>query len=69
MSELKVHIDRGRCDGCGKCITACTEEVLGMEGGKAALIAEDFCDGFGECLPACPNGALTLEPRPHTCRN
>lgn len=67
MSELRIRIDRGLCDGCGKCITACSEEVLAMDSGKASLIDEYFCDGLGECLPACPTGALTLEPRPHTC--
>lgn len=68
MSELRIHIDRDLCDGCGNCITACSEEVLALDGGKAYLIAEDFCDGFGECLPACPTGALSLEARPHSCR-
>lgn len=69
MSNLIIHIDRGRCDGCGKCITACSEDVLAMRDGKAALIAEDYCDGMGTCLPACPTGALTLEAKAHTCRN
>lgn len=68
MSELVIRIDRNRCNGCGDCITACSEDVLALEGGKAVLISEDYCDGFGLCLPACPAGALFLEARPHNCR-
>lgn len=69
MSELIICIDRGLCDGCGNCITACSEEVLTMEAGKALLVDEDYCDGLGECLSFCPAGALSLKARPHTCRS
>lgn len=67
MSELVVRIDRSLCDGCGNCITACSEEVLSMLDGKASLINEEFCDGFGKCLHVCPAGALSLEARPNIC--
>lgn len=67
MSELVVRIDRDRCDGCGNCIVACSEEVLSMIDGKARLVAEDFCDGFGKCLSVCPAGALSLETRSPIC--
>lgn len=69
MSNLRIRIDRDRCDGCGKCVTICSEEVLAMRNGKAQLMDEDYCDGSGECLPVCPTGALTLEARPRTCRD
>lgn len=69
MSELRIRIDRALCNGCGSCITACSEDVLALKNGKACLIAEEFCDGFGECLPSCPTGALSLVAKPHTCRH
>lgn len=69
MSRLVIHIDRNLCDGCGNCITACTEDVLAIHDGKVHLIDDAFCDGFGQCIHVCPAGALTLKARKYTCRN
>ena len=63
MKRRIIHIDKGKCNGCGACATACHEGAIGMIEGKAALLREDFCDGLGDCLPACPTGAITFEER------
>jgi thioredoxin reductase (NADPH) len=55
------HIDVSNCIGCQGCTTVCPEgDVLGMVGGKAALIKPHNCIGHGLCAEACPVGAIRL---------
>ncbi|MCR5289749.1 MAG: 4Fe-4S binding protein [Treponema sp.] len=63
MIRKIVKIDEDKCTGCGLCASACHENAIVMENGKAHLLRDDFCDGFGDCLPACPAGAITIEER------
>ena len=63
MIRKIIHIDTDRRNGCGLCVTACHEGAIGLVGGKAALLREDYCDGLGDCLPACPMGAISFEER------
>lgn len=63
MIRKIVRIDEEKCTGCGLCASACHENAIVMENGKAHLLRDDFCDGFGDCLPACPAGAITIEER------
>ncbi len=63
MKRKIIKIDQERCDGCGACAAACHEGAIGMIGGKAHLLRDDYCDGLGDCLPACPTGAITFEER------
>ncbi|MBN1296029.1 4Fe-4S binding protein [bacterium] len=64
MARRKIiKIDEAACNGCGKCIAACSEGALELVNGKAKLVKEHFCDGFGDCLGECPTGALTIEER------
>lgn len=58
-----VKIDESRCDGCGQCISACSEAAIRIIDGKAHLIDERYCDGLGACLGYCPKGAITIEER------
>lgn len=63
MIRKIVKINEEKCTGCGLCASACHENAIVMENGKAHLLRDDFCDGFGDCLPACPAGAITIEER------
>jgi len=55
------RIDVLNCIGCGTCIDVCPEgDVLGLVGGKAAIINGYKCIGHGLCVDACPVGAITL---------
>ena len=63
MIRKIIHIDEGKCNGCGLCATACHEGAIDIIDGKAKLVRENFCDGFGDCLPGCPTGAITFEER------
>jgi Fe-S-cluster-containing hydrogenase component 2 len=58
-----VEIDEEKCTGCGLCAEACHEGAIGMVGGKAKLLRDDYCDGMGDCLPECPAGAVRITRR------
>lgn len=63
MLRRRIQIDEAACTGCGLCVTACHEGVIGMVDGKAKLLREEYCDGLGDCLPACPAGAISFVER------
>lgn len=63
MKRTIITIDEEKCNGCGICVNACHEGAIGMVGGKAKLLRDDYCDGMGDCLPECPTGAITFEER------
>lgn len=63
-ASLHPIIDAALCLGCGACVKACPEqphhEVLGLIGGKAALVGPTDCIGHGACKTVCPFDAITL---------
>lgn len=63
MLRKIITIDEEKCNGCGACASACLEGAIGMVGGKAKLLRDDYCDGLGNCLPACPTSAITFVER------
>ena len=63
MVRRIITIDEAKCNGCGLCADACHEGAIGIVGGKARLLREDYCDGLGDCLPACPMNAISFEER------
>ncbi len=55
------RIDVLKCIGCGCCGEVCPEgDVLGLVGGKSAIINGHKCIGHGICVDACPVGAIEL---------
>lgn len=55
------RIDLSHCIGCGACTDVCPEgDVLGLIGGKAAIVHPDKCIGHGLCAEACPVGAIEI---------
>ncbi len=58
-----IKIDEDKCNGCGKCVSACVEGAIQLIDGKARLVSESYCDGLGACIGECPQGAITIEER------
>ena len=55
-----VLVDRGLCNGCGDCVSACPFGIpqIGRDGKMQKC---DYCTGIGEdpvCAVHCPTGAL-----------
>jgi len=59
-ATLHPRIDALTCIGCGSCVRACPEDVLGIVEGRAAIVNGARCVSHGVCLEACPVGAITL---------
>jgi ferredoxin len=58
-----IQIDETKCNGCGLCITACSEKALAIIDGKARLVSDIYCDGLGNCLDECPQEAISIVER------
>lgn len=58
-----TRVDVGRCDGCGKCVGACTagavQRLARDELGRVAIC--DLCSGDPRCVAICPTSALRYE--------
>lgn len=63
MKRQIIEVNEELCNGCGECVTECSEGALQIIDGKARLVKEQFCDGFGDCIGACPTGAMTIETK------
>jgi thioredoxin reductase (NADPH) len=57
---LHPHIDVQACIGCASCVKVCPESVLGIVGGRAAIVNGLRCVGHSLCAEVCPVGAITL---------
>ncbi len=65
-------VDPDQCNGCGKCVTACPVEAMGMVSAndparpkrKKARLDEEICLGCGVCVRVCPDDAISLKSRP-----
>jgi len=64
----KAEIDSGKCNGCGKCASACHFDAIRFDGpandvvGKTYRIDSFACEGCGFCRLICPINAIRSEP-------
>lgn len=59
-ATLHPKIDILTCIGCGSCVHACPEDVLGIVQGRAAIVNSMRCVGHALCAEVCPVGAVTM---------
>lgn len=57
---LHPDIDVSSCIGCGSCVKACPEDVLGIVDGHVSVVSGMRCVGHGLCAEVCPVGAIVL---------
>jgi ferredoxin len=71
-SNFLPVVDESKCNGCGKCVTACPVEAMTLVSSndphhpkmKKAKVDEDACLGCGVCLRTCSQDGLSLRSRP-----
>lgn len=53
------------CDGCGKCLSFCPNDVFDWGEGNRVLIVEPFncLVGCDACVKVCPRGAISFPSR------
>lgn len=70
-SNFLPGVDEAKCNGCGKCVTACPVEAMTLVSSndahhpkmKKAKVDEDLCLGCGVCVRTCSHEGLSLHPR------
>jgi len=64
-------VDEAKCNGCGKCVTACPVEAMTLVSSnnpdkpkmKLAKLDNDLCLGCGVCVRACTKNNIQLKSR------
>ena len=57
LPELLFAADR--CEGCGRCVPACPERAIHMQG-SVSITDRRLCKGAGACARECPNDARAV---------
>ena len=57
MKRRIIHIDEGKCTGCGLCVKACPSGAASVVN-NLSRIDETLCLSCGQCLVKCPRGAI-----------
>ncbi|MDR0520057.1 MAG: 4Fe-4S binding protein, partial [Clostridiales Family XIII bacterium] len=60
ISEKKIRIDGGDCEGCGECIERCPNKAIHMTASGTAAVDHGICLTCGYCAPACPVRAIIM---------
>ena len=60
VSQKRMHVDQGDCEGCGTCIPRCASGAIRLNADGWAEIDLAHCVGCGYCAYACPVRAIIL---------
>jgi len=61
---ITACVDKGRCAGCGICVTLCPYNAIELKsdnGKKGSSVITALCKGCGTCAAACPSGAISMD--------
>lgn len=56
---MAVTIDKGKCTGCGTCVSICPVEALKIVD-NYAIVSEADCADCGTCVDECPDKAIVM---------
>lgn len=57
----EVLVDKDKCVLCCECINICSQDVLGIQKGKVAVINFDDCTFCEECVDICENDGIKVK--------
>ncbi|MCE1197536.1 MAG: nitroreductase family protein [Marinilabiliales bacterium] len=63
--EAEIFIDDAKCNGCGKCVTVCSDFEFELVHGKSRMTGQTHfgCIACGHCMAICPQGAIRITGR------
>lgn len=60
LSEKRIRIDQGDCEGCGACIDRCPNHAIFRNRSGLAEVDHSVCLTCGYCAPVCPVRAIIM---------
>lgn len=60
VSQKRIHIDQGDCEGCGACIQRCPNQAIYWNEHGLAQVDHEICLTCGYCAPKCPVRAIIM---------
>lgn len=60
LSNKRIHIDQGDCEGCGACIGRCPNHAIFRNKYGLAEVDHGICLTCGYCAPVCPVRAIIM---------
>lgn len=60
LSEKRIMIDPGDCEGCGACVLRCPNHAIFLGEDGIARVDPGICLTCGYCAPVCPVRAIIL---------
>jgi len=63
ISQKKIWIDQGDCEGCGICLSRCPNQAIYRNEEGRAAVKDELCMTCGYCAPVCPVRAIIMISR------
>lgn len=60
LSQKRIRIDQGDCEGCGACILRCPNHAVFRNAQGLAEVDHSICLTCGYCAPVCPVRAIIM---------